>query len=280
MADDNLWPVACIQLNSSDDIDANAARIGELTRQAKADGAKFIALPETAWQMEPLDPDYQRTLYTEGQHPAVAYATELAQELGVWFLAGSIAVKGEGSDKTYNRALLFNPQGAIAARYDKIHLFDVALDKKEQYNESHRFLAGDKAVYTQCADAVLGLSICYDVRFAALYRTLAQAGAQIITVPAAFTVPTGQAHWHTLLRSRAIETGCYVIAPTQVGEHPGKRFTYGHSLIIDPWGKIIAEADGKEPRIIAATLDLNLVAATRKRVPSLSLEAKFTAEKQ
>lgn len=270
--------VSCIQLNSTDDVQQNAHTIEQLCEKAKEQGAQLIALPEMAYQMEPLDKCYQRTLYTHAQHPAIAHAAALAKKLECWLLAGSIAVKADDSDKTPNRSILFAPDGSQAAQYDKIHLFDVTLSKGEAYKESNRMLAGNQAVCAQAGEAMLGLSVCYDIRFANLYRALAKAGAQILCVPAAFTVPTGKAHWEVLLRARAIETGCYVIAPAQTGTHAGGRKTYGHSLIIDPWGKVMADA-GEEVGLITVKLGLNSVNQVRERIPNLQLDSVFTTTK-
>jgi deaminated glutathione amidase len=180
-----------------------------------------------------------------------------------------------GDGQLANRALLINPQGAVAARYDKIHMFDVQLPNGESYRESKVFRPGTEAVTADLPWGKLGLTICYDLRFPALYRTLAQAGAEILAIPSAFTKPTGQAHWHTLMRARAIETGCYVIAAAQAGQHENGRETYGHSLVVAPWGEIIAEANGHEPGVIFADIDLAKVAEARAQVPSLQHDRPF-----
>ncbi len=265
--------VACIQLNSGDDMRANIEAIAKAVKTASGQGAKLITLPENAFLM--AAPGSPRTLYTEAEHPGIIAASHMAREAGAWLLIGSAAVKTDDSGKTLNRTLLFDDQGTIACRYDKIHLFDVTLANGETYAESARMLAGTEAILTQTPWASLGLTICYDVRFPQLYRALATAGAAIITVPAAFTSVTGEAHWHVLLRARAIETGCYIIAPAQTGTHPGGRKTYGHSLIIDPWGAVLADG-GTEVGIITAELDLDMVAQIRARVPSLQHGREFT----
>lgn len=265
--------VACLQLCSAADTAANGRQIAEFSRAAAAQGAQLIALPENAYLME--QPGQERTLYAEADHPGVLHAVALARELGVWLLVGSIAIRTDDSGKTVNRGLLITPDGDIAARYDKIHLFDVELSSGEIYAESSRFLPGAQAVLADMGGISLGLTICYDVRFPQLYRTLAQAGAQILAVPAAFTATTGEAHWHTLLRARAIENGCFVVAPAQTGTHPGGRKTFGHALIIDPWGRVLADA-GTEPGFALATLELPLAQTVRSRLPSLSHDRPYT----
>lgn len=266
--------VSCIQLNSGDEMAANVARIQAFVAQAAGEGAQLIALPENAFLME--DPKGARSRIAQEGHPAITACVEMAREHGVWLLAGSIAVWEEAFEKCFNRSFLFDPQGSVVATYDKIHLFDVTLSGGESYRESDHMAAGDRAVLARTPLGVLGMSICYDLRFAHLYRALAKQGAQILAIPAAFTQITGEAHWHVLLRARAIESGCFVIAPAQTGTHPGGRRTYGHSLMIDPWGKIIAEA-GTEEGIISAELDLGMVERVRAQLPSLSHDREFNS---
>ncbi len=266
---------ACIQLNSTDNMAANIEAVKIYVGHAAREGANLITLPENAFLMEA--PGAPRTLYAEEDHPGISAAASLAQTHHCWLLVGSVAVKTDDSGKTANRSLLFSPDGRITARYDKIHLFDVTLPGGEVYAESARMLAGEKAVLAHTPKVDIGLSVCYDVRFPQLYRALAQAGASILTVPAAFTSVTGEAHWHTLLRARAIENGCYVLAPAQTGAHPGGRKTYGHSLIIDPWGTVLADA-GEHAGIITATLDLAMVKNIRARLPSLQHGRDFTVK--
>lgn len=259
---------AAIQLRSGIEPAANRAAAMPLLREAATAGARFIATPECTMV---LDRDKARMLATVN---SAQIETEIkawgraAQELGVWLLLGSGSVSAENG-KVHNRSFLFDPDGRIAARYDKINLFDVTLGGGETYRESDTFAGGHQAVLAEGPmNAKIGLTICYDVRFAPLYSALARAGAEIIAVPAAFTVPTGQAHWETLLRARAIETHCFVIAPAQGGKHEDGRSTYGHSLIIDPWGKVIAKLDHDEPGFIVADLDLEQVAASRAKIPA------------
>ena len=211
---------------------------------------------------------------TEAEHPAIPFFKRMAKETGAWILGGSLAIV-VGGEKFANRSYLFDPKGDIATYYDKIHMFDADIGTGEKYRESANFKGGNRAVIAETPWGKIGLTICYDLRFAYLYRALAQAGAGIITIPAAFTVPTGKMHWHVLLRARAIETGAFILAPAQCGEHDGGRRTYGHSLIVDPLGHILAEA-GEKPAIIIADLDLTKVDEARKMLPSLKHDCSFT----
>jgi predicted amidohydrolase len=193
----------------------------------------------------------------------------LEERLKIWLLVGSIRAREVGMDKPFNRSILISPEGEIAAHYDKLHLFDVTLGNGHSYRESSQAQAGGKPVLAATPLATLGLSICYDLRFPQLYRRLALGGAQLLTVPSAFTRPTGAAHWHVLLRARAIENACYVLAPAQCGTHPGGRETFGHSLIVDPWGEIIAEASADVPGVITAEIDPEKLAQVRAQIPVL-----------
>jgi len=267
--------VACLQLNSGSDMGANIRHIAEMVAQAAAGGATFIALPENCFLMEEPGQGAQRVLHDMASHPGVEAALRMAGQHGVWLLVGSVAIKIDDSGKTVNRSLLFDDKGKLAAHYDKIHLFDVQLPGGEVYAESARFLPGNKKVTAAIPSALLGLTICYDVRFPQLYRDLAQAGVSILMVPAAFTAVTGEAHWHVLLRARAIENGCFVIAPAQTGTHPGGRKTYGHSLVIDPWGQVLVDG-GTQPGIVMAQLDLDMVAQVRSRIPSLTHDRTYS----
>lgn len=270
--------VACIQVNAGPDLALNLAAAASLVRAAQAQGAELAVLPENTGLIVKDRAERFLRSFPEDHHPAVPFFADLARETGLWIVVGSIAVI-VGEEKLANRCLVFAPDGSVAARYDKIHLFDVDLDKGESYRESENFRAGDRAALATTPWGKIGLTICYDLRFAALFRALAKAGAGIITVPAAFTVPTGQAHWHVLLRARAIETGCFVLAPAQCGAHDGGRQTYGHSLIISPWGEILAEA-GEEPGIILADLNLDDVTRVRRMIPSLQHDRDFAAAAQ
>ena len=263
---------ACLQITSGPEIAVNLERIEPMIRAARGQGAELIALPENA-DFKVIDRArlFERAR-TESDHPALPFFARMAQENGVWILVGSLSIRTEG-ERLANRSYLFTPQGQIAARYDKIHMFDADVGET-RYRESNNFQAGNRAVMASTPWGGVGLTICYDVRFAYLYRALAQAGAAILTVPAAFTVPTGRLHWHTLLRARAIETGCFILAPGQCGTHDGNRETYGHSLIIAPDGTILAEA-GEEPMILRAELDLAKVTEARHMVPSLTHDRPF-----
>jgi predicted amidohydrolase len=259
---------AAIQLRSGIEPAANRAAAIPLLREAAAAGARLIATPENTLRM---DRDRARMLGAvgpeQGDGELLAWG-RLAQELGVWLLLGSAPI-ATGDGKVFNRSFLFSDEGKIAARYDKINLFDVTLGGSETYRESDTVQGGDKAVLVEGPmRAKIGLSICYDLRFAPLYSAYAKAGAEIITVPAAFTAPTGQAHWETLLRARAIETHAFVIAPAQGGRHEDGRATYGHSIIIDPWGKVLAKLDHDEPGFVVADLELDQVAAARAKIPA------------
>ncbi|MCK6418863.1 MAG: carbon-nitrogen hydrolase family protein [Alphaproteobacteria bacterium] len=269
--------VAAIQLESGSELQDNLKLCGDLIREASANGAHFIATPENTDSILAPEEKERRIAPREAEHSGIAYFSALAQELKIWLLIGSMSVT-DNADKPYNRSVLFNPRGRINARYDKIHLFDVDLPTGEQHRESARCMGGDRCVVVQTRQFTLGMSICYDLRFAYLFRRQAQAGAQILAVPSAFTVPTGKAHWHTLLRARAIETGSFVIAPAQGGTHAGGRKTFGHSLIVGPWGDIRAEAPAQGPHVLLADLDLSEVAKARNAIPALQHDKTFTMD--
>jgi predicted amidohydrolase len=264
---------ACIQTNAAPEIGVNLERIEPMIRKARERGAEFITLPENVSLIVKGRDTLFALARAEGEHPAVAFFGKIARETGAWILVGSLPIAC-GHDRLSNRSYLFNSQGVIAARYDKIHMFDADVGENESYKESANYRGGNAAVAASTPWGKIGLTICYDMRFPHLYRTLAKAGAVIITVPAAFTVTTGKLHWHVLLRARAIETGCFIVAPAQCGTHDAGRQTYGHSLIIAPSGEIIAEA-GEEPGIIMAELDLVKVADARRMLPSLKHDCEF-----
>ena len=260
--------VACIQVSAGREVEPNIASVGTLIRRARDAGAEFILTPENVLMLEPKrEPKFAKA-EDESSPIGIAAFQALARETGAWLLAGSLAVRVPGEDRLANRSYLFDPAGTVMARYDKIHMFDVDLAGGESYRESSQFRPGDTAVLAPTPWGKLGMTICYDLRFPALYRALAQAGARLISIPSAFTVPTGQAHWHTLLRARAIETGCFVLAPAQTGIHAEGRKTYGHSLIIDPWGAVLADG-GEDVGFVTAELDLARIDETRAMVPSL-----------
>jgi len=260
--------VALIQMRSGTDIAANLAEAERLIREAAEQGARFIATPETTHLVQK---DAEK-LFEVLQHPdddaALPFFAKLAKELGIPLLIGSLALRTTGN-RAVNRSHLFGTDGQLIAAYDKAHMFDVGLGQGENYSESAHYDAGNRAVLANIPGAKLGLTICYDVRFPYLYRRLAQAGAQIITVPSAFTCPTGKAHWEVLLRARAIETGSYILAPAQGGLHEDGRNTWGHSMVVDPWGEVDAMLDHDLPGVLLADLDLSKVETARTRIPSL-----------
>lgn len=259
---------AVVQLRSGIEPAANRAAAMPFMREAASAGARLIATPENTTRMDRNRERMFAAVGPEKGDPELLAWGRAAQELGVWLLMGSGAI-ATGDGKVFNRSFFFDPDGKIVARYDKINLFDVTLGGTENYRESDTVQGGGQAVVVDGPmGAKLGLTICYDVRFAPLYGSLARAGAEIIAVPAAFTVPTGQAHWEILLRARAIETGSFVIAPAQGGRHEDGRATWGHSMIIDPWGKVLAQLDHDEPGMVIADLDLDEVAAVRAKIPA------------
>jgi predicted amidohydrolase len=264
---------ACVQLRSSDDVAENIRTASALIREAHGKGAQFVATPENTTLMAPDGGAKLEKSFDEEHDPALPQFRALAEGLGLWLLIGSLAIKVSDS-KTANRSFLLDPKGRIAARYDKIFLFDVDLPNGETYRESNTVAGGSDATVAELPWGKLGLSICYDLRFPHLYRKLAQAGAQMLAVPSAFTETTGRAHWHVLLRARAIENGAFVFAPAQGGTHANGRQTYGHSLIVAPWGQVLAEA-GTEPCVIIADIDLAAVNDARARVPSLRHDRPF-----
>lgn len=259
---------AAIQMTSGDDVAANIAQAEGLVTQAVKAGAKFVGLPENAFYMR-REGTAKAQDVAMAEHAGIRWALGAAQQHGMWVLVGSIRAL-ESGEKPFNRSVLISPDGEIAAHYDKLHLFDVTLPDGQQYLESSQALAGCAPVLAKTPLANIGLSICYDVRFAPQYRALALAGADILAVPSAFTRPTGAAHWHILLRARAIENACYVIAPAQAGTHPGGRETYGHTLIVNPWGEIIAEASGDVPQVVVAEIDPAKIAQVRAQIPVLA----------
>ncbi len=271
--------VALVQLTVTDDPVANLAATLGFVRQAQTQGAQFILTPECTNGLWSNRAAQKAQLRREEDDPTLAALRDEAAKLGVWLLIGSLALlTGDADGRFANRSFLISPDGAVVARYDKIHMFDVNVSETEVYRESAAFRPGAAAVIAQTPFAPVGMSVCYDVRFATLYRRLAQGGAQILTVPAAFNHITGAAHWETLLRARAIENGAFVLAPAQTGVHAeanGKgRRTYGHSLAIGPWGEVLADG-GTEPGVTLVDLDLSQGAEARRRVPSLVHDRGF-----
>jgi predicted amidohydrolase len=272
---------ALIQMNSGDHPEANLASLRAFLKQA-ADGGAHIALtPEVTNCLAASRAIQAQVLQDEADDITLATLREQARDLGLWVLAGSLALRsGDADGRFANRSLLIDPDGQIVARYDKIHMFDVQVSDSETYRESQAFRPGDKAVLADTPFATFGLSICYDLRFPHLFRTLAQGGAAVLTIPSAFSPVTGEAHWEALLRARAIETGCYVLAPAQTGIHPARegrpRRTYGHSLAVSPWGEVLLDM-GTQPGVGFVQLDLDQIVAARGRIPSLFHDRPFTA---
>jgi predicted amidohydrolase len=267
--------IGLVQPNIWDDMDANIAHVSALVRKARESGAEFIATPENSGFMGLNAAASVAAGRPEERHPALQAFRSLAQELSTWLLVGSLAIKPEGANRNFNRSYLLAPDGQIAARYDKIHLFDVDLPSGETYRESNSIAPGGEGVLATLPFGTLGMTVCYDLRFPALYRGLAQGGADLISIPAAFTRTTGQAHWHVLMRARAIETGAFVIAPAMWGDHPGARQTYGHSLVVDPWGRVLADmGDGVGAKVVE--IDLAEVAKARGQIPAWRHDPAYT----
>jgi deaminated glutathione amidase len=266
--------VACVQMRSSGDVAGNIRDACDLIRQAHGRGAQFIATPENTALMAADGGSKLESTFSEDADPALPVFRALAKELGIWLSIGSLAIKTSAA-KTANRSFLIDPKGVVAARYDKIHLYDVDLPGGERYRESNTVEGGGEAVTADLPWGRLGLTVCYDIRFPQLYRALAQAGAFAFTIPAAFTETTGKAHWHVLARARAIENGAFVIAPAQGGLHANGRSTYGHSFIVSPWGDVLAEG-GTEPEVIVADIDPAASADARARIPNLKHDRAFS----
>jgi len=266
--------VGLVQMRSGAEPDANIAAAESLIREAAGDGASLIATPETTNIVQRERDRLFAKIAGQDADAGVARFGALASELSVWLLAGSFALRG-GGERAVNRSLLFSPQGAVVAAYDKIHMFDVTLGGGDNWRESDTYEPGERAVTADIDGARLGMTICYDLRFAALYRALAQAGAQVITVPSAFTVPTGRAHWETLIRARAIETGSFIVAPAQGGRHEDGRATWGRSMVAGPWGEIVAMRDDDAPGVLLADLDHENVDAARRKIPALTHDRAF-----
>lgn len=274
------FTAACIQHTAGPDPEPNLRTVADLARRARDAGAEFIMTAEASNLIESGRRRRDKAR-READDPFLAGVRELARELGAWLLLGSLVIdpageKGAepGEQRLANRSFLIDAAGAIVARYDKIHMFDIDLANGESYRESNAYRPGGQTVIAETPWGRLGMTVCYDVRFPHLYRSLAQAGADFLTVPSVFTVPTGRAHWHVLLRARAIENGCFVFAPAQWGEHAGGRKSYGHSLIVDPWGEMLADG-GETTGFITATVDPARIAEARRSVPSLTHDRAF-----
>lgn len=267
------FTVACVQTTSARSIADNLPVVTAAIDEAAARGASFVLLPENVAMLEPDSGRLQAAAAAEEAHPALAAFADAARRRGIWLLVGSLAIRTR-TGGIVNRSLLLDPTGAVAARYDKIHLFDVDIGAGERYRESATFTPGSRAVVAPLPWGALGMTVCYDLRFPQLYRTLARRGAVFLAVPAAFTRPTGEAHWHVLLRARAIECGAFVFAPAQCGEHAEGRRTYGHSLIVDPWGTVLADG-GDAAGVITADIDPGQVRDFRRRLPSLQHDRAY-----
>jgi predicted amidohydrolase len=273
MTSTSKFRAGLLQMRSGRTVDANIADAVKLAREAKAAGADYIQTPEMTNLMEQSRKALFAAIVEEERDPSLAAFRELARELKVYFHVGSLAIKAS-PEKAVNRSFLIDPAGELVARYDKIHMFDVELGAGESYRESNNYRPGESAVLADLPWGRIGLTICYDLRFPSLYRALAEGGADFLAIPAAFTKITGEAHWNVLMRARAIETGSYVLAATQGGLHENGRETFGHSIVVDPWGTVIAEG-GTEPGVVMAEIDPALVISARSRIPSLQHGRRF-----
>jgi predicted amidohydrolase len=275
------FTAACIQFTAGPDPEPNLERVSGLIREARAAGADLIMTPEVTNFIESGRRRREKAR-READDPFLAAMRSLARETAAWILLGSLVIDPAGEpgaaddeSRLANRSFLLDPNGATVARYDKIHMFDIDLPGGESYRESNAYRPGDATAIAETPWGRLAMTVCYDVRFPHLYRALAQAGADFLSVPSVFTVPTGRAHWHVLLRSRAIENGCFVFAPAGWGEHAGGRKSYGHSLIVDPWGEVLADG-GEGEGVVTATIDPAKIAESRRMVPSLQHDRAFT----
>jgi len=267
------FKAAMIQMRSGLKPGANIDDAARMIGEAKSAGADYVLTPEMTNILAAKREQLFAAVVEEEPDASLAALRELARKLGIYVHIGSLAIK-ISPDRAANRSFLVDPKGDIVARYDKIHMFDVDLADGESYRESRNYRPGELAVLTDLPWGRLGLTVCYDLRFPALYRALAEAGSTMLAIPSAFTKQTGEAHWHVLMRSRAIENGCFVFAAAQGGRHENGRDTYGHSLIVDPWGRIIAEGD-TEPGVVMAEIDPAQVASARARIPSLQHGRRF-----
>jgi len=266
--------VACVQVSPNEDRAANTAAALEAIRNAARNGAELVALPEYVAQLHSSRHVMREGAGPESTDEALAAFRSVAAECGCWLLIGSLTVREVGKDKIVNRSYLIAADGSIVATYDKLHMFDAVLPNGRQIREGDSYEAGSRAVLAETPWCTIGMTICYDVRFPYLYRALAQHGAQIIMVPSAFTEATGELHWHALLRARAIENGCFIVAPATTGKHPSSHSTFGHSLIVDPFGTILLDG-GSEPGVFQAEIDLEQVDVARDRMPSLTHDRQF-----
>ncbi len=270
-----IFTAACVQLRSSRDVAANSAAAEALIREAAAAGADYVQTPEMTNLLERSREELMAKIRVEADDPSLARFRALAAELGIWLHIGSLAILLEPG-KAANRGFLIGPDGSLKARYDKIHMFDVDLPNGESWRESATYRPGCESLVADLPFARLGMAVCYDLRFPALFRAQARAGAEVLTMPAAFTRQTGEAHWHVLQRARAIENGAFVISSAQGGKHEDGRETYGHSLIVNPWGAVIAELDHDEPGFVTARIDTEETQKARQRIPAIANERDFT----
>ena len=278
-----MWKGALFQLSSTENPKENLEIINKMINIAAAKNVDFIALPETANCISNSKTHQNKVLQVEEEDITLASLIKAAKNKSLNILVGSLALKhNKSGDKFINRSFFIDTSGRILAKYDKLHMFDANVSCSEKYNESSRFAAGEKAIVVSTAIGIFGLSICYDIRFPHLYRDLSKRGAQILTVPSAFTVPTGKAHWEILLRARAIENGAFVIAPAQTGTHNfsngGHRKTYGHSMAVDPWGTVLVNANSSVNSLSYFSCDLSQVEAVRSKLPSLTHDCKYSYE--
>ena len=265
--------VACLQTNSGSDFEANLMTLAAMTREAVAGGAQFVLSAEYALMMDGSGRTMREKALAPDGEPALSALKALSRELGVWQLAGSLTMRSDDG-RIWNRSVLISADGEVVASYDKIHMFDATLPSGTVIRESSAYRPGERAVTAETPWGRLGMTVCYDLRFPQLYRALARGGATMLAIPSSFQRETGKAHWHVLLRARAIENAAFVIAPALCGDHPGKRMTYGHSLVVDPWGEVIADG-GESPGIVYADLDLGQVEKVRGMMPSLTHDRPF-----
>src|SRR3954463_10671731 len=270
-----IFTAAMVQMRTGLMPESSLQQGEALIREAAAGGAQYVQTPEVSNMMQTGRQGLFEHLASEEEDRSLKAYRALAAELSIHLHIGSLAVKAS-PERAANRSFLIGPDGSVIASYDKIHMFDIDLGNGESYRESANYQPGEPAVISDLPWGRIGLTICYDMRFPALYRALAESGASFLTAPSAFTRKTGEAHWHTLLRARAIENGCFMFAAAQGGVHENKRETYGHSLIVDPWGEVLAEAAGNEPGIILAQIDVAKVETARKAIPSLQHGRRFS----
>jgi len=272
----DVFTAACVQNTAERDVAPTMATLSDLIRRARDAGGDLIMTPEVCAMLEPRRKLAATKVELEESNAALAMFKDLAKETGAWILVGSMAVKLSDGDRFANRSFLVTPEGDVTAKYDKINMFDVDVAEGESYRESKGYRPGDHATLAATPWGALGMTVCYDMRFPYLYRELAKAGADFLAAPSAFTVPTGRAHWHVLLRARAIENGCFMFAPAQVGEHAEGRKSYGHSLIVDPWGEVLADG-GEDVGFVTAKIDVSKVAEARAKVPSLFNDREYAS---